>query len=197
MGILVVDGVIDRRRLHVERQIKEPSAVGPCRAEFGRGGDGHFGGVVGFETPHSIFLQVGDRDARRLDVEQVGCERIDVAFRYPRCPEIGVDVTGQHIFGLHASQGFRVAGIRRASLSSSREFGSDVAGQIRIGGLPAFRFGVMKNQVAQFANDLRFWLAVECGDVRQVHCPTLVQGDEQSFFGVFHLGDGRRLADDI
>ena len=108
--------------LHVEGQVEQPGAVGACRAEFGRGGDRRFGGVVGVEAPDGIFLQVGDRDGGWLDVEQLGGECLDVALRYPRCAEIGVDVAGQHVLGLHGPQGVGIAGIRpgrRASAAAS------------------------------------------------------------------------------
>ena len=47
-------------------------------------------------------------------MEQIGGECLDVALRYPRCAEIGVDVAGQHVLGLHGPQGLDIAGIGRA-----------------------------------------------------------------------------------
>ena len=59
-----------------------------------------FAAVIGVDAPDGVFLQVADRDGRRIDAEQLGGERLDVAFGYPRGTEIGVDVAGQHVFGL-------------------------------------------------------------------------------------------------
>ena len=127
------------------------------RAELGRGGDRRFGGVVGVDAPDGIFLQVGDRDRRRwLDMEEVGGECLDVALRYPRCAEIGVDVAGQHVLRLHAAAGLGVAGIGRAGIEDGGELGADVAGEIGVGGLPGFGFRVVEDQVAQFGDDLCF-----------------------------------------
>jgi hypothetical protein len=36
-------------------------------------------------------------------VEEIGGEVLDVALRDPRCAEMGVDVIGEHVFGLHAA----------------------------------------------------------------------------------------------
>ena len=70
------------------------------------------------------FFRWATGTRRRLDLEQVGGECLDVAFRYPRRPEIGVDVAGQHVFGLHRPQGVGVAGVvgpaRSAAASLAR-----------------------------------------------------------------------------
>ena len=87
-------------------------------------------------------------------MEQVGGECLDVALRYPRCTEIGVDVAGQHVLGLHGSQGLDIAGIVRAGMLGGGELGPDVAGEIGVGGLPGFRFRVREDQVAQLGDDL-------------------------------------------
>ena len=87
-------------------------------------------------------------------MEQIGGECLDVALRYPRCAEIGVDVAGQHVLGLHCSQGLGIAGIGRAGTLGGGELGPDVAGEIGVGGLPGFRFRVVEDQVAQFGDDL-------------------------------------------
>ena len=184
-------------RLHVEGQVQQPGAVGACRAELGRGGDRRLGGVVGVEAPDGIFFQVGDRDRRRLDVEQVGGECLDVALRYPRCAEIGVDVAGQHVLGLHGSQGVDIAGILRAGAFGGGELGPDVAGEIGVGGLPGSGFRVGEDQVAQLGDDLCFRLAVEGADERQIDRAALVEGDEQPFLGAADVRDGRGLADHV
>ena len=89
-------------------------------------------------------------------MEQLGGECLDVALRYPRCAEIGVDVAGQHVLGLHGPQGLDIAGIVRAGMLGGGELGPDVAGEIGVGGLPGFRFRVGKDQVAQLGDDLCF-----------------------------------------
>ena len=53
-------------------------------------------------------------DGGRGDAEQLGGERLDVGCRYPRGTEVGVDVAGQHVLGLHVPQGLGVAGVGRA-----------------------------------------------------------------------------------
>ena len=101
LAVAVLDRVVDHRRFHVQGQFEEPGAVGACGAEFGSGGDRLLGGVVGVEAPDGILLQMGDRHGGRSDVKQFGGECLDVACRYPRCAQTGVDVAGQHVFGLH------------------------------------------------------------------------------------------------
>ena len=116
-------------------------------------------------------------------MEQIGGERLDVAFGYPRRPEIGVDVAGQHVLRLHASQGLGVAGVIRPGTLGGGELGPHVAGEIGVGGLPGLRFRVVEDQVAQLGDDLLFGLAVERGDERQIDRAALVEGDEQPFLG--------------
>ena len=87
---------------------------------------------------------------------------------YPRCPEIGVDVAGQHVLGLHVPQGLGVAGVGRAGGFGGGELGPHVAGEIGVGGLPGFRFRVVEDQVAQLGDDLLLGLAVERGDEGQI-----------------------------
>ena len=55
----------------------------------------------------------------------------------------------------------------------------------------------MEDQVAQLGDDLLLGLAIERGDVRQVHHAPLVEGHEQSFLGAADVGDGRGLADHV
>ena len=88
------------------------------------------------------------------DVEQLGGKRLDVAFRYPRRAEIGVDVAGQHVLGLHFPQGLDIAGKGRAGALGGGELGPHVAGEIGVGGLPGLGFRVGEDQVAQFGDDL-------------------------------------------
>ena len=103
------------------------------------GGDRLLGGVVGLDAPDRVFLQVADLDRRRRDAEQLGGERLDVARRYPRCPEIGVDVAGQHVLRLHCPQGLGVAGVVRAGGLGGGELRPDIAREIGVGGLPGPR----------------------------------------------------------
>ena len=111
------------------------------------------GRVAGIDAPHRVFLQVADLDGRRGDAEQIGGERLDVGRRYPRCPEVGVDVAGQHVLGLHRSQGLGVAGVGRAGGLGGGELRPHVAGEVGVGGLPVLRFRVVVDQVAQLGDD--------------------------------------------
>ena len=154
LAVAVFDRVVDHRRFHVQGQVEQPGAVGACGAVLGGGGDRLLGGVVGVEAPDGILFQVGDRDGGRIDVEQIGGECLDVACRYPRCTELGVDVAGQHVLGLHGPQGFGIAGVSRAGTLGGGELGPDVAGEIGVGRLPGFGFRVVEDQVAQFGDDL-------------------------------------------
>ena len=95
------------------------------------------------------------------DAEQVGGERRMSSVWNPRCSEIGVDVAGQHVLGLHRPQRLGVAGVRRSGLLRGGELGPDVAGEILVGGLPPVRVRVAVDQVAQFRDDCVFGLAVE------------------------------------
>ena len=49
--------------------------------------------------------------AEGRDAEQLGGERLDVAGRYPRRAQAGVDVAGQHVLRLDGTQRLGVAGI--------------------------------------------------------------------------------------
>ena len=140
--------------LHVQGQVEQPGAVGARRAKFGGGGDGRFGGVVGVDAPDGIFFQVGDGDGGWIDIKKVGGECLDVALRYPRCAEIGINVAGQHVLGLHFPQGADIADVLRAGGLGGGEFLPHIAGQIGVGGLPCLRLRVRKDQVAKFGDDL-------------------------------------------
>ena len=80
---------------------------------------------------------------------------------YPRRAQIGVDVAGQHVLGLHGPQGVGVAGIIRAGGFGGGELVADVAGEIGVGGLPGLRLRVVENEIAQLGDDLLLRLAVE------------------------------------
>ena len=69
LAVAVIDRVVDRRRLHVQRQFQKPGAVGTLRPELGRGSHGRLGGIVRIYAPDGIFLQMADRYRGRLDVE--------------------------------------------------------------------------------------------------------------------------------
>ena len=105
LAVAGVDDVVNRRRLHVERQVEEVGAVGAGGAVLGGRGDRFQGGVVGVDAPHRVFGEMPDLDRGRLDMEQIGGESLDVAFGNPRRAEIGVDVAGQHVLRLHVAQG--------------------------------------------------------------------------------------------
>ena len=130
-------------------------------------------------------------------MEEIGGKRLDVRFRYPRRAEIGVDVAGQHVLRLHFAQRLGVAGILRAGALGGGELLADVAGEIRVGGLPGLGFGVAVDEIAQLGDDLLLGLAVERGDERQVHCTLAVEGNEQPLLGGCDGCDGRRAADDV
>ena len=121
------------------------------------------------------FFEMADRDGRRRDAEQIGGERLDVGRRYPRRTEIGVDVAGQHVFGLHCRQRLGVAGVCRPGRLGGFELFPHVARQIGVGGLPVLRFRVAVDQVAQFGDDGVLGLAVELRDIRQVDAARAVE----------------------
>ena len=120
-------------------------------------------------------------------MEQVGGECLDVALRYPRCAEIGVDVAGQHVLGLHRPQGVDIAGILRAGGFGGGELGAHIAGEIGVGGLPGSGLRVGEDQVAQLGDNLCFRLAVEGADERQIDRAALVEGDQQPFLGALDV----------
>ena len=130
-------------------------------------------------------------------VEQFGGEGPDVGFGDPGGPEIGVDVAGEHVLGLHLAESLGVAGIVRPGRFGGGELGPDVAGEVVVGGLPGLRLGVVVDQVAQLGDDPVFRLAVERGDVGQVDGPAMIERDEQPLLGVLDRGDGRWPADDV
>jgi hypothetical protein len=117
---------------------------------------------------------MGDRDGVRPDAEEGSGEIADVALWCPRRAEIGVDVTGQYVLGLDGAERLGVAGVFRPCGLSGFQLGPHVAGEIGVGGLPGLAFRVAVNQVAQFPDNLRFRLAVEFGDERQIHHSALV-----------------------
>ena len=55
-------GIVDHRRLHVQRQLQERRAVGAGRAVIGGRGDRLLRGVVGVDAPHGVFGQVRHLD---------------------------------------------------------------------------------------------------------------------------------------
>ena len=57
----------------------------------------------------------------------MGRECLDVALRYPRSSEIGVDIAGQHVLGLNCSQRGDIAGIGGAGMLGGGELVPDVA----------------------------------------------------------------------
>ena len=197
LAVAVVDGVVDDGGLEVQRQLEEPDAVGSDCAELGGGGDRPLGGAVGVDAPDRVLLQVADANCRGGHVEKGGGEVADVAFRYPRGAEIGVDVAGEHVLGLHGGQRLGVSGVGRAGLLGFGQLRPDVAREIRVGGLPGFRFRVVVDEVAELRDDPLLGLAVERGDVGQVDGAAVVERDEQPLLGAVHRGDGRRAADHV
>ena len=137
LAVAVSDRVVDHRRLHVEGQLQQPGAVGPRRAEFGRGGDRRLGGVAGVEAPDGIFFQVGDGDRRSA---RRGTGR-------PRMPGCRFPVSTVHRDWRRCRRAARPRAARPASALTLRayggtgrfgggELGADVAGEIGVGGLP-------------------------------------------------------------
>ncbi len=136
LTVAVADGVVNGGRLHVEGEFQKPAAVGSGRAVVGGCGDGSFGRVSRIETPDGIFLQMCDGNARRINAEQFGGEGLDVGFGYPRSAQARIDVAWQHVLRLDATESLGIAGVIRAGVLGRLEFGSDVTGEISIGGLP-------------------------------------------------------------
>ena len=62
---------------------------------------------------------------------------------YPRRAQVGVDVAGQHVLGLHSAQGLGVAGIGGAGALGGGQLGAHVAGEVDVGGLPGLGVGVL------------------------------------------------------
>ena len=60
------------------------------------------------------------------DTEEMGGKRLHVVFRYPGYPQIGVNVTGQHVLRLDGAQRLRVAGIGGSGTLGSGEFCADI-----------------------------------------------------------------------
>jgi len=95
--------VVDDRGLHVEGEFEQPVAVGPVGAVIGGGRHGPLGRVVRLHAPQGVLLQVGYLHAAGPHPEQVRGERLDVGGRNPRRAQVGVDVAGEHVLGLHLS----------------------------------------------------------------------------------------------
>ena len=127
-------------------------------------------------------------------MKQLSREGFDVIGRYPGSTKIGVDVAGENIFGLNRTQGFGVAGIGRTRHFGGSELRPHVAGKIRIGGLPVFRFRVVKDQIAQLGNHLLFGLAIQLGNERHINLAALIQRYKQSFIGTTDVRDRRSPA---
>ena len=86
--------------LQVQRLSEQLRAVDPARAVVGGRRDRLDRPVIRLDAPHGVLLQVADLERLGRHVEQLGGERLDVRGRYPRRPEIGVDVARQNVFGL-------------------------------------------------------------------------------------------------
>src|SRR5207244_3754436 len=100
--------------------------------------------------------------------EEIGSKRLDVVLGNPRCPEIGINVAGEHVLGLYAAEGFGVAAVAWAGIEDRGEFGADVSGKIHVGCLPVPGLGVMEDEIAQLGADLLLELSVEGGDEREI-----------------------------
>src|ERR1700676_2307396 len=109
---------------------------------------------------------MADGDRVPLDLEQIGGECLDVAFRYPRRTEIGVNVAWQYVLRLHGSQCFDIAGIRGAGRLDGGELGADVTGEIGVSGLPGPGLWVWEDQVTQLGDNLCFLLTVQGANER-------------------------------
>src|SRR5262249_41282793 len=103
--------------------------------------------------------------------EQMRREGLDIAFRYPRRAQVGVDLAGQHILGLDGAQGVDIAGIGAASAFGGVQLGAHIARQIDIRGVPDLGGRVLVDEVAQLRDDLVDWRPVQRGDVWQIHYP--------------------------
>ena len=104
LAVAVVDGVVDDGRLQVQRLLKEPDAVGSRGAESAVAATDCSACAVGLDAPDGVLLQVADANRRGGNAEKVGGEVADVVFGDPRGTEIGVDVAGQHVLGLHGAK---------------------------------------------------------------------------------------------
>ena len=122
---------------------------------------------------------------------------MNVLGRNPRCPEIGVDVPRQHVFGLDDGQRLGVAFEGRSRVAGVGEFVADIAREIGVGGFPFVGFGIAEDQVAQFLNDLFFRLAVQLCDEVGVNTAVLVERNQQSLLGRIHAGDRGMPADHV
>ena len=189
------DDVIDGRAFQVEGLLQQPDAIGAVRAVVGGGGHRPHRLQARLDAPERIGRQVGDGHRVRRHAEEVGGEGLDVRLRDPGGAQVGVDVAGQHILGLHQAQGLGVAGIGDASALGGRELGAHVAGEIDIGGLPGLGVGVLVDEVAQLGDDLAHRGLIERGDVGQIDDAALVEGDQQPFLGALH-GRPRRVPPD-
>ena len=127
-------------------------------------------------------------------MEQIGGEGLDVGFGHPGRSQVAVDVAGQHVLRLHASQGLGVAGEGGAGGLRRGELGPHVAGEIGVGRLPGLGLRVAEDQVAQLGDHPLLRLAVERSDEGQIDRALLVEGDEQPLLGAGDRRDGRLAA---
>ena len=156
-----LDGVVDDRRLHVERLLEQPGAVGPRRAVLGGRGDRPLGGVSRprRSTPR---LSSGGRPG------WLRARRGTARRRTPGCrtPESTAPRDWRRCRRAARPRAARPAaprrcGLSRAGLLGDGQLGPHVAREVGVGGLPGLRFGVVVDQVAQFGDDFSSRLAVE------------------------------------
>ena len=154
LAVAIHHRVVNRRRLHVQRQFEEPGAVGTRRPEFRRGSHGGGRGVAGVEAPDGVFLQVADghgwKDRHGIARRRTpGCRfRVSTGLRdWRRCrpaarPRAGLNAKPRHCVHSQSPACF-----------SGCELLPDVSREIDIGRLPGFRLRVVENQVAEFLDD--------------------------------------------
>ena len=190
-----LDDVIDGRAFQVQGLLQQPDAVGTVRAVVRGGGHRPHRLQARLDAPHRIGRQVGDGHRVRWHPKEVGGEGLDIRLRDPGGAQVGVDIAGEHVLGLHQAQGLSIAGIGGAGALGGRELGAHVAREIDIGGVPDLGVGVLIDEVAQLGDDLPDGRRIERRDIRQINDAPLVQGDQQPFLGALH-GRSWRVAPD-
>src|SRR5437870_4563049 len=98
----------------------------------GRCGDGCFRGVIRVNTPKRVLAKMSDLDRRWLNLKKISGESLDVLLGDPRRPKIGVDVAGEYVLRLHATQRFDMPGIVRPGIEHRRELGTHVTRKILV-----------------------------------------------------------------